>query len=396
MSAIVEVEGLRKVYKKLNGREVAAVQGLDLVLGKPGTVHGFLGPNGAGKTTTIRCLLGLIRPSSGTTRLFGHEGSSFAQVSHRVGAIVENPKMFPHFSGRKNLRLLAQLAGIPKSEVERVLNIVGLHERGDDSFKSYSLGMKQRLAIAAALLKNPELLILDEPANGLDPAGIAEMRVLIRAIADEGRAVLVSSHQLAEIEQVCDEVTIIRDGTLVRSGSLEAVRANAASDSVILTIDDQAGAAGVLQAAGVAVAAGAAPGELLLNIEAERTVDVSRILAQAGLYLRGLRVEKATLEQAFLNLTSGPAAPPASGVPGQPLAAPPGIPPDHHHVAGQQVTGPRQQSASLPPGQPGVGQPNRVPERPRPAQPQAGMPWSTDDAQAPPRSPHNPNRGGQA
>lgn len=334
MSAIVEVDGLRKVYKRMTGGEVVAVQGLDLTIGTPGTVHGFLGPNGSGKTTTIRCLLGLVKPSGGSTRVFGVDSRNFAQVASRVGAIVENPKMFPKFSGYKNLKLLARISNIPSSEIDRVLHVVGLSDRGGDSFESYSLGMKQRLAIAAALLKNPELLILDEPANGLDPAGIAEMRVLIRSIADEGRAVLVSSHQLAEIEQVCDEVTIISNGALVQTGSLDTIRSQAASDSVILTIDDRASAAAVLQAAGIMTSALPNPDELLVEVGEERNAEITRVFANSGRYLRGLRVERATLEAAFLNLTGSPAnhpqAPNQMGHPPQVEQFPqPGYPPQH-------------------------------------------------------------------
>ncbi len=331
MSAIVEVEGLQKVYRRIGGGEVVAVRGLDLILGTPGTVHGFLGPNGSGKTTTIRCLLGLVRPTGGETRVFGVESKNFAKVAGRVGAIVENPKMFPKFSGYKNLSLLARMGNVPKSEIDRLLEVVGLADRGGDSFESYSLGMKQRLAIAAALLKNPDLLILDEPANGLDPAGIAEMRVLIRSIADEGRAVLVSSHQLAEIEQVCDEVTIISNGALVQTGSLDTIRSQAASDSVIVTIDDRAAAAAVLQQAGIVTSALPQPDELKVEIAPERNAEVTRILADSGRYLRGLRVERATLEQAFLNLTGAPGngEPPTHqpGLAPQQQALPPGLTP---------------------------------------------------------------------
>lgn len=309
MSPIVEVAHLSKIYGRKD--PVVAVQDLDLTLGTPGTVHGFLGPNGSGKTTTIRCLLGLVRPTSGAARVFGADATSdFHEVAHRIGAIVENPKMFPNFSGRKNLRLLARAGGIPQGEVERVLQTVGLADRGNDSFDSYSLGMKQRLAIAGALLKDPELLILDEPANGLDPAGIAEMRVLIRAIADEGKAVLVSSHQLAEIEQVCDEATIIANGHLISTGSIEAIRSNAGSERVIVTIDQRDAAMHALTSAGHMATPQPMANEMEVEISPAQTATVTKVLADAGLYLEGLRVERATLESAFLNLTGGTAPPP--------------------------------------------------------------------------------------
>ena len=329
MNLIIEVQGLRKVYSRHRQPDVVAVENLDLVLGEAGTVHGFLGPNGSGKTTTIRCLLGLIRPTTGSVHVFGADSThSFHTVANRVGAIVENPKLFPPFSGRKNLQLLADMAGIPSSEVDRVLTTVGLIDRGKDSFDSYSLGMKQRLAIAAALLKDPDLLILDEPANGLDPAGIAEMRVLIRSIADQGKAVLVSSHQLAEIEQVCDQVTIIHHGRLVASGSLDAVRTHAGPDLVVVQIENRDTAIAALAASGISARPRPKPNEIVVDIEFDKVATVTKTLADAGHYLTGLRTEKATLEAAFLNLTGGPPPPPVTAATGGLAAAtPPGFPP---------------------------------------------------------------------
>lgn len=315
MTAIVEISGLRKVYRRGRGDDVVAVRDLDLTLGTPGTVHGFLGPNGSGKTTTIRCLLGLVRPSSGTTAIFGaNTGNEFHSVAHRVGAIVENPKLFPRFSGRKNLALLAKLGGIDVSRVDVALQTVGLADRGDDTFQSYSLGMKQRLAIGAALLKDPDLLILDEPANGLDPAGIAEMRVLIRNIADEGKAILVSSHQLAEIEHVCDEVTIISNGELVQSGSLDDVRKSAGSEQVIVTIEAREQAMAVLNAQSIATTPLPNANQFVVEIGDADAAWVTMTLAQSGLFLQGLQRERASLESAFLNLTGGPPPPPPSSV----------------------------------------------------------------------------------
>ena len=360
MSSIVEMRNLRKVYSRRGGEDVVAVEGLDLDIGRPETVHGFLGPNGSGKTTTIRCLLGLIQPSDGQVSVFGSDSTKeFHKVAPRVGAIVENPKMFPNFSARRNLNLLARLGGIPKSEVDRVLKIVGLDERAGDSFASYSLGMKQRLAIAGALLKNPDLLILDEPANGLDPAGIAEMRVLIADIASEGKAILVSSHQLAEVEQVCDDVTIISRGRLIETGPLDYIRGFAGADNVVVTIDDRDNAIAVLNQAGIGARPRSTPGEIVVEIDAERTSDVTRVLAGQGLYLSGLRSEKATLEAAFLNLTgdappppmatpanpgapggSVPTAPPAMPQAGPPAVPPPAVPPTAPPAAAPPVMPP--------------------------------------------------------
>lgn len=327
MASIIETAGLRKVYSKRRGEDVVAVESLDLTVGRPGTVHGFLGPNGSGKTTSIRCLLGLIRPSSGSARLFGVDSTtSFHEVAHRVGAIVENPKLFPNFTARRNLSLLADLAGVPSSEIDRVLDIVGLTGRDDDTFDSYSLGMKQRLAIAAALLKKPELLVLDEPANGLDPAGIAEMRLLIRSIASEGTSILVSSHQLAEIEQVCDEVTIIDRGRLVTSGSIDEVRRHAGPDTVVVTVTDPAAAAAALSAGGLGARPRPDAHELSVDIDASQTARVTEVLANAGIYLTGLRADRATLEDAFLNLTGHAPPPPNMAAQSGAPTGPPGAP----------------------------------------------------------------------
>ena len=322
MAAVIDIRGLSKIYSRRGADDVLAVDDLDLTLGLPGTVHGFLGPNGSGKTTTIRCLLSLIKPTSGTVEVFGVDATSgFHRVADRVGAIVENPKMVPNFTGRLNLTLLADLAGLHRADVDRVLDVVGLTDRDKDLFDSYSLGMKQRLAIAAALLKNPDLLILDEPANGLDPAGIAEMRLLIRRIADEGKAVLVSSHQLAEVEQVCDDVTIIDHGHLIKTGSLQYVRSFAGEDEVVVTIDDRAQAMDILSAAGLPARPRANSNELVVTTDLDRVSDITRILAEQQLFLSGLRTEQASLEQAFLNLTGGP--PPPTGAPLSELGDPP-------------------------------------------------------------------------
>jgi ABC-2 type transport system ATP-binding protein len=188
VDTVIELEGLRKEYRRLRGTKTVAVDGLDLSV-PSGGVFGFLGPNGEGKTTTIRCLLGLVRASGGRCRLLGQEPDHLHRVIGRVGSIVESPTMYPRFTGRRNLEL-ARMDGIGRTRVREALDEVGLAERGDDLVKNYSHGMKQRLGIAGALLKDPELLILDEPANGLDPAGIVEVRELMRRLGREGRTVV--------------------------------------------------------------------------------------------------------------------------------------------------------------------------------------------------------------
>src|SRR5580658_7300480 len=198
----------------------------DVALAIPsGSVCGFVGPNGAGKTTTIRMLLGLVRPSSGSGTILGGSLTEPASYLHKVGALIEAPAFYPQLSGRENLKALARLGRIPLTAVDPVLERSGLLARAGDRYRSYSLGMKQRLGIAAAMLAGPELLILDEPTNGLDPAGIVEMRALIRSLAQDGITVLISSHLISEIEQICDYVVMIRAGRLVHQGSVGELRA---------------------------------------------------------------------------------------------------------------------------------------------------------------------------
>jgi ABC-2 type transport system ATP-binding protein len=235
---VIEIEGLGKTYRTRRGTTVA-VDGLDLAVPEGG-VFGFLGPNGSGKTTTIRCLLGLARPTRGELRLLGRPvPGGLGDAIRRTGAIVETPALFPSMTARENLRLLASIDRIGPRRVEEVLETVGLAARGDDLVKKYSLGMRQRLALAAAVLKEPEILILDEPANGLDPAGMREVRDLLRGLASEGRTVFVSSHILTEIEQTCDRVAILARGRCVTHGTVDEVMATAGHRaSVMVRVDD--------------------------------------------------------------------------------------------------------------------------------------------------------------
>src|SRR6266516_4230854 len=235
--SVIETHGLRKAYSRLRGGRTVALDGLDLSVPEGG-VFGFLGPNGAGKTTTIRCLLGLVRPTSGDCRLMGADSQrDLHSVIGRVGSIVETPALFPRFSGRRNLRLLARLDGIGRKRVDEALERVGLAARANHPVKTYSLGMKQRLGIAAALLKDPALLILDEPANGLDPAGIKEVRDLIRSLGDEGRMVFLSSHLLAEVQTVCDRVAILSRGRCIASGAVSEVLARGHPAGLLVRLD---------------------------------------------------------------------------------------------------------------------------------------------------------------
>ncbi|QNE20636.1 ATP-binding cassette domain-containing protein [Kribbella qitaiheensis] len=297
----VSTRGLRKTYRTRRGRKVVAVQGLDLDV-PIGGVHGFLGPNGSGKTTSIRMLLGLIRADAGTMTVFDQVvPQHLPDVVGRVGAIVESPKFFPAFTGRKNLEMLADAIGAPRRRVGEVLDETSLGERGKDRFKSYSLGMKQRLAIAATLLKEPDLLIFDEPTNGLDPAGIREIRETMRGLGDQGRTVLVSSHILAEVEQVADTVSIIGHGRLLASGTVAEVIGSSAASTVKVAVDSHESATRILTAAGLTVRV---DGNYLLVDGAENSADVTRRLAQQELYVSELIPVRADLESVFLELTA--------------------------------------------------------------------------------------------
>jgi ABC-2 type transport system ATP-binding protein len=297
---VIETTGLRKEFRDRRGRRRVAVAGLDLAV-PAGGVHGFLGPNGSGKTTTIRMLLGLARATSGSMRLFGAEvPRSLPQVIDRIGAVVESPKFSPNFSGRQNLQLLARTLGVPGSRVDAAVETVGLSGRDRDRYKSYSLGMKQRLAIAATLLKDPSLLILDEPTNGLDPAGIREIRDTIRDLSDSGVTVLLSSHILAEVQQVCTSATIIGNGRMLASGTVDdLLRSGAASFRVV--VSDPAAAQRVLTDAGFTASQA---GDLVL-VESDRPgADISRALAAHDLWVDELVPVRQDLESFFLELTA--------------------------------------------------------------------------------------------
>jgi ABC-2 type transport system ATP-binding protein len=297
---VIETTGLRKVYFSRLGRSVVAVEGLDLAV-PAGGVHGFLGPNGSGKTTTIRMLLGLARPTDGEMQLFGEPvPDHLPRIMHRIGAVVESPKFLPGFTGRKNLSLLAQSTGLPKSRVDAVLERVSLSDRARDRYKGYSLGMRQRLAIAATLLKEPELLILDEPTNGLDPQGILDIRTMIRELGSTGVTVLVSSHILAEIEHVSDAVTIVRRGRLIASGPVSEVVGGSAAAHLRVRVSDLQAAARVLAESALDCRIS---GNTLLVEGARDPADVTRLLAGHNLFVSELTPVRPDLESVFLDLT---------------------------------------------------------------------------------------------
>ena len=304
---VIETSGLRKVYRS-GGRRIVAVDGLDLSV-PPGGVHGFLGPNGSGKTSTLRMLLGLARPTKGEMRLFGLTvRDHLPQVIDRVGAVVEEPRFVPTFSGRKNLSLLARSVGLPRAAVDSTLNQVGLTDRARSDYRTYSMGMKQRLAIAAALLKSPDLLILDEPTNGLDPAGIQSIRELIRGLGESGVTVLLSSHILAEVQQVCHSVSIVGEGRLLASGRVEDLLGEKVSRTRV-GVSDPAGARHFLESAGYAVTRET---DHLVVEGHDRPEQITRLLADKGLYVQELTAIRPTLESFFLELTGRPSTRPES------------------------------------------------------------------------------------
>jgi len=293
---LVEAVGLTKRY----GQREVAVEDLDLTV-RRGEVYGFLGPNGAGKTTTLRMLLGLIHPTSGTATVLGEAPGAPAGLS-RVGALVESPAFYPYLSGRDNLTGMARLSGTrdPKGRVQTVLKQVGLEQRGKDKFKKYSLGMKQRLGVAAALLKEPELLILDEPTNGLDPKGMAEMRDLIRSLGRGGKTVLLSSHLMGEVEQICDRVGVIRRGKLVAESSVNELRGKGGLLVKAEPIEKAAEIARRIQSIGEVVVN---EGALLLATDLEHAPEVAHELVSAGVRIKEIRPAQRSLEEAFFELT---------------------------------------------------------------------------------------------
>lgn len=324
---VIEVSGVSKTYRRRRKPPLRALDALDLTVQRGG-VHGFLGPNGSGKTTTIRALLGLVKADQGELRMLGRPvPAALPQVIGGVGALVETPLFFPAFSGRLNLRLLARTAAVPRDRAEQVLATVDLSDRADERFKGYSLGMKQRLGIAAALLKQPQLLILDEPSNGLDPAGIRDVRELIRRLGADGRTtVFLSSHLLAEVEQVCDSVTIVRRGRLVTSGRVADLLAHQGTGDLRVRVADLPTAQAVLERSpGVTVTP---QDDALLVSGVTDPADVTRVLAQHGLWVRELTLVHGDLESAFLSLTGDePVGLPPP--PEEPAAEPPEQPGAH-------------------------------------------------------------------
>jgi ABC-2 type transport system ATP-binding protein len=291
---LVEVTGLTKRYG-----DTLAVDGVDLTV-QPGEVYGFLGPNGAGKTTTLRILTGLIAPTSGTVRVLGGSPGQ-AQVLARTGSMIESPAFYPYLSGLDNLRLLAEYAEVPRTKIQEVLELVDLADRARDRFSTYSLGMKQRLGVAAALLKDPELVILDEPTNGLDPAGMRDMRRLIRELGADGRTVLLSSHLLGEVQQICDRIGIISEGKMVAEHNVDELRAE---QELVIRAAPRESARSVLQQALGADAVHLYDDTLRVKVAPDRAAELNRLLVEAGIAVSELHSTERALEDVFFELTS--------------------------------------------------------------------------------------------
>ena len=297
MEAVLETHALSKSYGSR-----PAVRSLDLAVGR-GEIFGFLGPNGAGKTTTIRMALGLIRPSAGSVEILGQDLRTHRdRVLPRVGALVESPALYLYMSGRDNLRAVANvLGGASRQRIDAVLELVGLADRQRDLVRRYSLGLKQRLGLAMALLADPELLVLDEPANGLDPAGVVEMRDLLRRLAAEDKTIFISSHVLAEVQQVCTRVAIINLGSLVKVAPVAELVGSAGEFEV--RVEDQAAALELLRRQDWGAQARVEDGLLITASPTGRGRDLNRFLAAAGHWPDSVAERRLDLEDIFLELT---------------------------------------------------------------------------------------------
>jgi len=291
---LVETKDLTKTY----GGRITAVNHVNLSV-RRGEIYGFLGPNGAGKTTTLRMLVGLVKPTAGSATVL-RERPGHPEALARLGVLVESPGFYPYLSGRDNLRVVARYAGVADPGVEAALELVKLADRADDKYTGYSLGMKQRLGVAAALLKAPELLVLDEPTNGLDPAGMRDMRALIRDLGARGHTVLLSSHLLGEVQQVCDRVGVISRGELIAQSTVAELRGQAGLLVAAEPLDlARASVERLLGPQNVVVV----DGTLRLRTEPSQAGRVSGALAAAGVVLTELRPLERTLEEVFLEMT---------------------------------------------------------------------------------------------
>jgi ABC-2 type transport system ATP-binding protein len=316
--APIEVRGLVKRYGDLT-----AVAGVDVTV-RHGDVYGYLGPNGAGKTTSLRMMMGLITPTEGSVRLFGRDPIESVRALEGVAGFVEAPTFYPYLSAQRNLEMLAAFdGGGAKDRIEQSLEAVELTSRAGDRVGGYSHGMRQRLGIAAALLRDPKLLLLDEPATGLDPAGMRDMRRLIRRLADQGMTVLLSSHLLAEVEELCNRVAIVRSGRIVYEGEISALKRGAGTVYRLETIDDERALA-VCRAQDGIDDVRVEQAHIAFSADPVAVGQLSQALVEAGALIRAMAPQTVTLEDLFFKFTEGdePVSEAPAGDPDEHAAAP--------------------------------------------------------------------------
>lgn len=299
--AVIETLDLSKRYRK-----TPAVDQISFRV-EQGQVFGFLGPNGAGKTTTIGMLLGIITPTGGSFKLFGGgTRKELHEARQRIGATLEYPNFYPYLTGRENLRIVANVKGKGEKEIAEVLDIVGLARRKKTTFKAYSLGMKQRLALASTMLGDPELIILDEPANGLDPEGMREIREIIKGLAERGKTIFLSSHLLWEVERTCTHVAIIQNGKIIRQDSVEEIKSGNVHAG--LRSGDLSQLQKVVSEYPGAVSAVIRDRRVVVELKDEDLASLNRFVVERGVYLSHLALEERTLEDVFLELTGANAS----------------------------------------------------------------------------------------
>jgi ABC-2 type transport system ATP-binding protein len=315
--APIEVRGLVKRYG-----ELTAVAGVDLTV-ETGDVYGYLGPNGAGKTTSLRMMLGLIRPTEGSVRLFGRDPMQSVDALDGVAGFVEAPTFYPYINARRNLEMLAAYDGDGARErIDQALEMVELTDRAKDKVGGYSHGMRQRLGIAAALLRDPRLLLLDEPATGLDPAGMRDMRRLIRRLAGQGMTVMLSSHLLNEVEDVCNRVAIVRQGSIVYEGEIAALKRGAGTAYRLETTDDNRALAVCAAQPGITDARRDEHGRIVFTADDPAAAELSQALVEAGALIRAMAPQTVTLEDLFFSLTEGEGQPGSMQPPHEPPTEP--------------------------------------------------------------------------